>query len=137
MEPIQSKYIYPYAPTEETAVEVYPLTEEGIEAIPEEIVHGNYRIGVLGQLFGSFYVKYIGRADHGLKNRVRDHLTDFIKDLIDKNPGRVYFSFNEENNELDAYHQECRDYHDFDPDLNDYHPAKPSGTVTVCKICRE
>lgn len=135
MEPTLSKYVYPYAHNIETPVQLYPLTKDGIEVIPEEIVHGNYRIGVLGPLFGNFFVKYIGRADNGLKDRVSDHLTDFIKDLIDNNPGRVYFSFNEEINELDAYHRECKDYHDFDPELNDNHPAKPAGIFTLCKIC--
>lgn len=135
MDPVKSQYVYPYAPNLVTPVELYPLTEEGLEAIPEDIIHGNYRIGLLGTLFGHFYVKYIGRADHGLKNRVGQHLDDFIKDLIEKNPGKVYFSFNEEINELDAYNRECQDFHDFDPELNDYHPAKPAGIITLCKIC--
>lgn len=135
MTPIQTTYFCPLSHDLIRPVEIYPLTIEGLEAIPEEIVHGNYRIGTLGSLFGAFHVKYIGRADHGLKERVSDHLDDFIKDLIEKNPGNVYFSFNDEINELDAYHRECQDYHDFVPELNDYHPAKPEGIITHCKIC--
>lgn len=39
-----TNYNYPYAPNLETPVVVYPLTEEGINYIPNEIVHGNYII---------------------------------------------------------------------------------------------
>ena len=135
MEALKTLYVYPYAPDLKEEATVYPLTEEGLDNIPEDIIHGNYRIGIIGQLFGSFYVKYIGRADHELKNRVTDHLNDFIAELIKNNPGRVYFSFNSEPDELSSYHHECRDYHDFDPELNDNHPAKPKYPYTSCKIC--
>lgn len=135
MKPIELKYAYPYAPDLNVTTFIYPLTKEGIMIIPEDIEHGNYRIGIRSTLFGHFHVKYIGRADDGLRPRMRQHLNDKIKKLIDDNPGNVFFDFNEQNNELDSYHRECRDFHDFDPDLNENHPAKPGQTCTQCKIC--
>lgn len=135
MDPIQTEYVYPHSKDLHVSVSVYPLTEEGIESIPADIVHGNYRIGVLGRLYKRFHVKYVGRADHGLKDRVSDHLTDDIKELIENNPGRVYFSYNSEIDELDSYHRECQDYHDFTPKLNKIHPRKPSHPYTLCRIC--
>lgn len=137
MDSIEAEYYFPFASDENNPAILYPLTEEGIDSIPDNITHGNYRIGILDEVLEVFHVKYIGRADNGLKNRVSDHLTDFIKDLIDNNPGRVYFSFNSEINELDSYHHECRNYHDFIPELNDIHPKKPSYPPTFCKICGE
>ena len=67
MEVLKALYVYPYAPDLKEETTVYPLSKEGLDNIPEDITHGNYRIGVIWQLFGSFYVKYIGSADHGLK----------------------------------------------------------------------
>ncbi len=131
MEALKAIYVYPLFPDKIVETTIYPLTKEGIDSnIPDDIIHGNYRIGIFEPETGDLYVKYIGRADNGLKNRVPDHLPDFIAELIKNHPGRVYFSFNSELDELSSYHHECRDYHDFVPDFNDYHPAKPEYTPT-------
>lgn len=135
MKTIEAFYSFPLWKNKKEPVDLLPMTEEGIAEVPEDITHGNYRIGLLDRAGNRFFVRYIGRADHGLQKRIHDHLSDFIEELIEKYPGSVFFSFNSEINELDAYHHECEDYHYFLPDLNDIHPAKPEYPDTACKIC--
>ena len=53
----------------------------------------------------------------------------------------VYFCFGEKTSEEEAYHQECKDYHDF-LDVDGYlqnkdHPAKPEGMNIKCKVCNK
>ena len=125
-------------------IEVYPFTEENVMRIPEEAQFGNYRIGLLKN--DEFWVQYFGRSDHndgGLRKRVSDHLTmgattDHKNRLYDES---YYFWFKVQSNELEAFRQECRDWHTF-KDLdegnfvdNDIHPARPNGRS--CPICNE
>lgn len=124
--------------------EVNPFTEDNVELIPITAKFGNYRIGILKG--DDFWVQYFGRSDHndeGLRKRVSDHLskgnpTNHELRLYDET---YYFWFQEQPNPLEAFKQECRDWHTFQ-DIddgkfidNDIHPARLEGKK--CPICNK
>lgn len=125
---------------------VYEYNEQNLKlAIPEDIVHGNYRFGYIDE-DACFIVFYIGRADNGLLERMQEHWTAFSKDEeFDMYKGcDIYFSFLKQDSEENSYHCECEEYHRFDDGkkglgafLNKYHPAIPKGSDEHCPICGE
>lgn len=127
-------YLYPFAPNLRDSTMVYPFEADAIKHIvPQDVTCGNYRIGKLlsnGQRFAPFY---IGRVtEESLSDRLLDHISEFGTDDI-------YFDFAPASSTLDAYKQECRDYHSFIDAAsylrNKIHPAKPKGMTTMCPIC--
>lgn len=121
------------SPAEEEIV-VYPLKKEVIrDVVNDDIKCGNY---LLGEIEGErwFSVFYAGRStERKLKERIAEHVG------IHMDYPNAYFAFQEKATEEDAYHQECKDFHDFyDIDgyfINKSHPSKPSGKFIKCKIC--
>lgn len=112
---------------------VYPLTEGNMEVVPSNIRFGNYRLGTL--VGDEFHVNYVGRSDHndsGLKGRLAQHVGENI-------PGETHFQFIGKKSALEAYWQECQDYHDFGEDSglhNKKHPKKLDGWANLsCPIC--
>lgn len=124
--------------------EVYDYNEQNIDlVISEKIVHANYRFGYMNDI-KLFVVFYVGRADNGLLQRMRQHWSDFS----DGNEFKIYqdrqicFSFEEQTSETETYYRECEEYHRFDDGkngqgefLNKIHPAIPKYSDDHCHIC--
>lgn len=118
---------------------VFPFNKETIHhVVSTDITCANYRIGAVNNN-DDFIVHYAGRVTgEGLHQRLIEHLDEY------EPQENFYFQFMLQNNEIDAYHQECEDYHafqDFDEDenkrvfRNKIHPAKPSNSSVTCRIC--
>lgn len=113
----------------------FPLTEEKINANVAEQRIGNYAYGYLNDN-GSFIVRYVGRSDTDLRNRIKHGIQEF-KD----NPKLKYeqFKFSYADSAEEAYRKECQNYHDFGgPEgflMNERHPDSPEGTDLTCPIC--
>ena len=125
-------YLYPFAQDLQDKTTVYPFNADTIKLIvPKSVTCGNYRIG---RLFDSdkFAPFYIGRVtDEPLSDRLIDHISEY-------GTKAVCFDFASAISALDAYKQECHDYHSFIGDgylQNDIHPAKPKGVNTMCPVC--
>lgn len=88
---------------------------------------GNYALGRINDK-GSFVVKYVGRADSDVNDRIKDHL------------GKSYshFKFSYATSPKNAFEKECQNYHDFNTNNgldNKIHPDRPSGTNWKCPCC--
>jgi hypothetical protein len=107
----------------------YPLTEEDIDSRFQEKI-GNYALGVAAK--NIMAVKYVGRSDTNLNQRLKDHLGE---------EGYNAFEFAYTGNPELAYRKECRDFHAFvDRGFildNKIHPDKPKGAslTLVCPVC--
>ena len=85
---------------------------------------GNY---ALGRLDGSsFPVRYVGRSDTDLNERLKDHVGS---------PTSTHFMCSYASSPLAAFEKECHNYHDFNPPENKVHPARPAGTNWQCPRC--
>ena len=115
----------------------YDLTYDEINNNIEEGRIGNYAFGYLNNK-GRFVVRYVGRSDTDLNDRIKHGITDMETD-----PSLRYerFKFSYAESAIEAYEKECRNYHDFGGDegmlTNKDHPAKPSGYSGVCPVCNE
>lgn len=113
----------------------YPLTQEVIDCIVGKGKIGNYAYGYLNEE-GSFIVRYVGRSDTDLQERIKHGIEDMRTD-----PSCRYerFKFSYANSILEAYEKECQNYHDFGGDeeklQNRVHPSKPDGYEGKCPIC--
>ena len=126
--------------------EVYEYSEQVLGlVISEEIEHANYRFGYIND-HEVLVVFYVGRADNGLLQRMRQHWSDFTNGIeFDKyRDKKICFSFVEKNSEKETYNCECEEYHRFDDGqhgegafLNKNHPAIPGGSNEHCPICGE
>lgn len=113
----------------------HPLIAEKIDEVvlPERI--GNYAYGYLNNL-GRFVVRYVGRSDSDLCERLKHGIADMEMD-----PSRRYecFKFSYAESAREAYEKECHNYHDFGGDqgllCNEIHPAKPEDYDGFCPIC--
>lgn len=126
--------------------EVYEYTEQNIGLVVlDKIEHANYRFGYINEL-KVFVVFYVGRADNGLLQRMRQHWSDFTngKEFEKYKDKQIFFSFAKKKSEKESYYCECEEYHRFDDGkpgkgdfLNNYHPAIPKGSNEHCPICGE
>lgn len=126
--------------------EIYEYTEQNVTLVTsDDIQHATYRFGVLDEL-GLFVVFYVGRADNGLQQRMKQHWEDFTKnDEFDCYKDRqIFFSIKPLISEIESYHRECTEYHKFDDGLhgegaflNKIHPAIPKGSNEHCPVCGE
>ena len=113
----------------------HPLTIDEIDKVvlPEKI--GNYAYGYLNNQ-GQFIVRYVGRSDTDLRERLRHGVDDMENDSSCRYEC-FKFSYAESVNE--AYEKECHNYHDFGGDggrlCNEIHPAKPEGYGGGCPEC--
>lgn len=112
---------------------VYSLDEDGINAnVPKNQPNGNYKIFQQNPTDKLYYVIYVGRvadrtSDEGLKDRLKEHIGEWS--------GVLYFDFEVKGTPLQAYNQECEDYHDWQPIYNSVHPAKLPNRNDPCPIC--
>ena len=112
----------------------YELTEEKINEVVDSNRIGNYAYGYLNDE-GIFIVRYVGRSDSDLRERLKHG-------LYDNNPESTKyerFKFSYASSPGKAYEKECRNYHDFGGEegrlVNDVHPAKPQNSSLSCPIC--
>lgn len=74
---------------------------------------------------GRFVPKYVGRSDTDLNGRLKRHVGEY--DL---------FKFSYASSPKAAFQEECRNYHDFQDQLdNENHPDRPDGSNWECPIC--
>ena len=99
----------------------FPLTAKFITATVTPRI-GNYRLGT-GESKDTFTVKYVGRADKKLTERLPDHLPE---------AAYTHFTFAYADSTKAAFEQECRDYHHFPCLDNKIHPACPKETDYPC-----
>lgn len=87
---------------------------------------GNYAYGYTKD--GTFYIKYVGRSDSDLNERIRHGIGQYPE-----------FKFSLASSKKAAYEKECQNYHDFgglEGKLdNEIHPDKPDGTNYSCPVC--
>lgn len=113
----------------------FPLTLQDIEARVKPGRIGNYAYGYINDC-GAFIVKYIGRSDSDLRERIKHGLKD-----MEENPSLKYerFKFSYAETIGEAYLKECQNYHDFKGDqgylANKVHPASPTGINLSCVLC--
>lgn len=113
----------------------YDLTYDEIDRLVAVGRKGNYAFGYLDER-GVFIVRYVGRSDTDLRERIKHGITD-----MDADPSCRYerFKFSYAATAKEAYEKECQNYHDFGGDegllLNQNHPAKPEGYTGNCPIC--
>ena len=129
------KLISVYGHELDEEIEVFPFTQENIDAIPDDVLCGNYRIGLIVRN-NHFRVRYYGRSDSNqmtLQQRIRDHhgeTTNRENRIYDDS---YYFWYEAANDSIEAYYQECRDFHSFGThDIDDFvdneiHPDTPAG----------
>ncbi len=90
---------------------------------------GRKQTGVyfLGHVKGEdFYIRYIGRSDGRLRERLLDH-----SDVAKYN----FFSYHKTDRLLDAYRIECREWHNAVDLDNEIHPKKPKNLSYKCAYC--
>ena len=115
----------------------YDLTYEEVNRLVAENRKGNYAFGYLDER-GVFIVRYVGRSDTDLRERIKHGITDME---IDNTCKYERFKFSYAKNEKEAYEKECKNYHDFGgPEgrlVNKNHPDKPEGYIGSCPVCEE
>lgn len=113
----------------------YDLTYDEIDRLVAEGRKGNYAFGYLDER-GVFIVRYVGRSDTDLRERIKHGITDMESDPTCRYE-RFKFSYAETVKE--AYEKECQNYHDFGGAegllVNKNHPDKPEGCSSGCPIC--
>jgi len=113
----------------------YSLTYEEIDRVVADNRIGNYAYGYLNAQ-GTFIVKYVGRSDTNLKERIKHGIEDMEKDSSCR---FERFKFSYATTAKEAYEKECRNYHDFGGTegllINKNHPDKPAGYIGSCPIC--
>ena len=105
--------------------EPFPLNETEVSARVASSMIGNYALGYIREE-GGFYPQYVGRSDHDLRGRLLEW---------ERRGTYAAFKFCYAGTVMEAFEQECRNFHDF-PNLdNDAHPARPVGMVWPCPRC--
>ena len=103
----------------------YALDLEAIDAQVTRVSPGNYALGKNNEN-GKFTVSYVGRADKDVKARLKSWV------------GKVdckHFKYSYATSPKAAFEKECKNYHDFNPPLNEIHPDRPNDTAWKCPYC--
>ncbi len=101
------------------------LTDDDIDSSVKKISPGSYALGRL-KTDGTFIVKYVGRSDNNLNERLHDWVGEYD-----------YFKAGYYPTAKQAYEKECTLYHDFGEDRlldNKVHPACPKNTNWKCPV---
>lgn len=115
-------------PTLNMGKKSYPFTSDEVDR--QITIHqaGNYALGHLDKR-GDFYVRYVGRSDTDVNDRIKDHL--------DK--GYTRFKFSYASSPKAAFEKECQNYHDFGENKqldNAVHPDLPDKSKKwKCPVC--
>ena len=111
----------------------FEFTSQKVNEMIENNRIGNYALGYITKDSNGehvFCVKYVGRSDNDLNDRIKDHLGESKE--------YTHFKFSYETCSRNAFLKECRNWHDFGgEDIldNHYHPDKPNGTNWKCPVC--
>lgn len=71
------------------------------------------------------HAHYVGRSDSDLRARISASARE---------GSYTHFWFNYESSPMNAYHRECRWWHQYSPPDNFVHPAVPAGTFWRCPV---
>ena len=115
----------------------YDLTYGEIDRLVESGRIGNYALGYLNER-GIFIVRYVGRSDTDLRERIKHGIEDMF---ADNTCHFERFKYSYANSAEEAYNKECRNFHDFGGEegflVNKVHPDKPEGYKGYCPICNK
>ena len=106
----------------------FDLASAKIDGVVSRKSPGNYALGYVQN--GTFYVRYVGRSDTDVRNR--------LKQWVGKTSTYKKFKFTYASSAKAAFEKECRSYHDFggkDSLDNEVHPQRPDGTTWKCPVC--
>ncbi|MEQ9910075.1 hypothetical protein ABRP70_19885 [Pectobacterium odoriferum] len=108
----------------------YELTSEEIDRMVTRTSAGNYALGNISSN-GLLNVKYVGRADSDLNDRLKDHVGESVN--------YTHFKFLYATSSKAAFEKECHNYHDFGGNQklnNRIHPDRPSNSKQwECPVC--
>ena len=103
----------------------YSLTTAGVaSAVTDNSSAGAYALGSVNN--GTFYIKYVGRSDTSVAARLQQHVST----------PHLHFKFGYFPSPKAAFEKECDLYHDFSPEENKVHPARPANSNWSCPACR-
>ncbi|MFA5931505.1 MAG: hypothetical protein WC821_04310 [archaeon] len=111
---------------------IYNLDEKSVNNSIKPGSIGNYALGL--DTPSSFNVKYVGRSDTDLNQRL-------LAWCVDKINGKVtytHFKFSYSSSIKNAFEKECINYHDFGESkslANEIHPDRPKNTDWKCPKC--
>ena len=100
------------------------LTSKNVRALVPKNATGVYFLA--NKENGKFVLKYVGRSDTKLRNRLLQHA---------KEGKYSYFSFVLTRTIFDAFRIECREYHNAVNLDNKIHPRKPKNLDYKCPYC--
>ena len=102
----------------------YALTAAGVLTAVSSYSPGAY---ALGRSDGNtFYISYVGRSDTDVAARLQQHVST----------PHPEFKFGYFSSAKAAFEKECHLYHDFSPEENKVHPARPRDANWKCPACR-
>jgi len=100
------------------------LDKEVVLRLVSEKEIGAYCLGTF--ITGSHEVKYVGRSDNNLRNRLLNHARE----------GKyVYFAFWTTKTIIEAYYKECELFHNHNSAVNKMHPDAPRNLPYFCPFC--
>jgi hypothetical protein len=103
----------------------HPLTGAGVSNNVKGIGAGAYILGYSDK--EGFHVQYAGRSDDDLAGRLQQHTPEYYKE----------FKYGFLSSAKAAFEKECQLFHDFSPQENKIHPARPRGSNWTCpRGCR-
>lgn len=106
----------------------YKLDSKTVSATITKTSAGNYALGYTRD--ETFYVKYVGRSDSDLRERLLTHASDGKYDR---------FKYSYATSPKAAFEKECQNFHDFGGITsldNAIHPDRPSNSKDwKCPVC--
>lgn len=111
----------------------YEFTSAEVDKHITRTQAGNYALGYLSNQGKTFKVRYVGRSDTDVNDRLKKHLSER------EARNYTHFKFRYATSPKDAFETECRNYHDFGEDKkldNKNHPDIPSNSKNwKCPVC--
>jgi len=104
----------------------FALSNVAIDANVTRTSPGNYAL--IRSVNGSTVIRYVGRSDTDVKNRLRQHV----------GTGYSQFKFSYASSPKAAFEEECCNYHDLGGSSkldNQNHPARPANSGWKCPRC--
>lgn len=99
----------------------YDFDETNVNHMKQQM--GNYALGDILEN-SNFGVGYVGRSLTNLRGELSQRLGTHGK--------YKKFMASVSNTVKEVFEKECKNYHEFNPPDNDYHPATPEGTNLTC-----
>ncbi len=105
-----------------TLSDLHSLTGDNIDAFVTRTSPGVYALD--GTTASSFIYSYVGRSDVDVNGRLHQWIGKY-----------KYFKFAYSSSAKNAFEDECRLYHDYNPPDNAIHPARPTNSGWACPRC--